>query len=73
MDYIEKTIWTLLRPKSSEETGVMEKKDEIALNKLGMIMIQGSKELMNYWNKIEPADKNVSWLFCFQSELEFVH
>ena len=27
-----------------------------------MIMIQCSKELMNYWDKLEPTDENVSRL-----------
>lgn len=28
-------------------------------------MMPCRKELMNYWNEIEPADKNVSGLFYF--------
>ena len=33
-----------------------------------MIMMQCSKESMNYWDKLEPTDENVSRLF--QSEAE---
>lgn len=35
-------------------------------------MMQCSKESMNYWDKLEPTDENVSRLFCFHKESELL-
>ena len=50
----------------------MVKKERSDLKLRGMIMMQCSKESMNYWDKLEPTDENVSRLVYFRCKSELL-
>lgn len=60
----------MLQSRLPRAIGVMVKIEKSDLKLPGTTMMQCSKESMNYWDKLEPTDENVSRLYGFHSKSE---